>query len=245
MDRLIYTALTGLQRTQEAQTVTAHNLANLSTPGFRKEMSLLSAGWLTADGGPQSARVQSGGEASVDLFTPGRIEATGRPLDIAMDGDAWLAVADDSGAPALTRRGDLAVNADGGLVTGDGRPVLDEGGGPIRIPADFSSLRIGRDGSIEILPPGEMVWAPVGRLNLQSPPPASMTRGVDGLFRSAEAAHDPQATLHSGALERSNMEPAEALVELIQQSRMFEMQTKLVSAAREMDEGSASLMRVQ
>ena len=245
MDRLIYTALTGLQRTQEAQTVTAHNLANLSTPGFRKEMSLLSAGWLVGDPESQSARVQSGGEASMDLLSPGRIEATGRPLDVAMDGNAWLAVADDRGAPALTRRGDLSVDPNGRLVTGDNHAVLDESGTPVQIPADFSSLRIGRDGTLEILPPDEVTWAPVGRLLLQSPPPETMSRGVDGLFRSTENEQDQQATLRTGALERSNMEAAEALVELIQQSRMFEMQTKLVTAAREMDEAGATLMRVE
>lgn len=244
MDRLIYTALSGLQRTQEAQTVTAHNLANLSTPGFRKELSVLSAGWLVADQLPTSARVQSGGEASMDLLSPGRIEATGRELDVAMDGNAWLSVADAQGQPALTRRGDLMVDANGALVTGAQNPVLGEDGAPIRIPAEFSSLRIGRDGALEILPPGEITWAPAGRIMLQSPAADTLGRGEDGLFRSPDATHDPQATLRTGALERSNLEPALALVELIQQSRMFEMQTKLLTAAREMDESSAALMRI-
>jgi flagellar basal-body rod protein FlgF len=196
MDRLVYTALTGLQRAAEAQAVTAHNLANVSTPGFRREMAALSAGYVAGGGASAGARVQSGGEAPHDLLKPGRLEQTGRPLDIAMEGDAWLAVQDPGGGEALTRRGDLRLDAD-------------------------------------------------GRLRLVTPDPATLERGPDGLFRSPGADADPAATVSVGTLERSNVEPAAALVELVQQSRSFELQTKLLSAAREMDEGSAALMRVE
>ena len=97
MDRLIYTALTGLQRAQESQAVTAHNLANLSTPGFRREMASLSSAYLTPTCAASSARVQSGGESPHDLRAAGRVETTGNPLDVALDGGAWLAVLDDAG----------------------------------------------------------------------------------------------------------------------------------------------------
>ncbi|MCG2840079.1 flagellar basal body rod protein FlgF [Sandaracinobacter sp. RS1-74] len=244
MDRLIYTALTGLQRAQEAQGVTANNLANLQTPGFRREMAALSGGWLVGQGAAGTARVQSGGEAPADVQSQGRVEATARPLDIAIDGNAWLTVGDAAGNPALTRRGDLRVDSGGRLLTGDGLPVMGEDG-PVQLPSDFSSLRIANDGALEILPVGEAVWAPVGRLLLQSAPAASLERGEDGLFRSPQAQPDPGATIQTGALERSNMDAASALVELVEQSRRFEMQTKLLSAAREMDEGAAALMRVQ
>lgn len=244
MDRLVYTALTGLQRAQEAQAVTAHNLANLSTPGFRREMAALSAGYVAGGGASLGARVQSGGEAPHDLLKAGRIEQTGRPLDIAMDGDAWLAVQDADGGEALTRRGDLRLDADGRLLTGDGRPVLGEGGA-ITLAAGFQSLRIARDGTLETRATDDAPFAAVGRLRLLTPDPATLERGPDGLFRSPGAEADPTATISVGALERSNVEPAAALVELVQQSRSFELQTKLLSAAREMDEGSAALMRLE
>lgn len=244
MDRLVYTALTGLQRAQEAQGVTANNLANLSTPGFRREMVALSAGWLVAGSPAGSARVQSGGEAPVDLTQPGRVVVTDRPLDIAMEGNAWLGVEDSGGNPALTRRGDLRVDSGGRLLTGGGHAVLGEDG-PIRLPSDFASARIARDGSVEILPAGESAWTPVGRLMLQSPPVATLSRGEDGLFRSPEAERDTAAMVQSGALEQSNMDAASALVELVEQSRRFELQTRLLTAAREMDEGGAALMRVE
>lgn len=243
MDRLVYTALTGLQRAQEAQAVTANNLANVSTPGFRREMAALSAGWLVMDGPNGSARVQSGGEAPVDLNQPGRVVVTDRSLDIAMEGKAWLGVEDAGGNPALTRRGDLRVDAGGRLTTGAGHAVLGEDG-PIQLPSDFASLRISRDGRLEILPAGETAWTAVGQLMLQSPSTTSLSRGEDGLFRAPDAGRDPAAVVQVGALEQSNMDAASALVELVEQSRRFELQTKLLSAAREMDEGSAALMRV-
>jgi flagellar basal-body rod protein FlgF len=244
MDRLVYTALSGLQRAQEAQAVTAHNLANVATPGFRREMAALSAGYVGEGGASISARVQSGGESPHDLLGPGRMDQTGRPLDIAMDGGAWLAVQDQTGAEALTRRGDLRLDADGRLLTGDGRPVIGEDGA-ITIAAGFQSLRIARDGTLETRATDDAPYAAIGRLRLVTPDPATLERGADGLFRAPDAAADPAATVTSGALERANVEPASALVELVQQSRSFELQTKLLSAAREMDEGSAALMRVE
>ncbi len=244
MDRLVYTALTGLQRAQEAQSVTAHNLANLSTPGFRREMAMLSAAWIAESGTGPTARVQSGGEAPVDIETPGRVVTTGRPLDIALPAGNWLGVVGADGQPALTKRGDLHVAPDGQLLTGTGNPVLGEDG-PIRLASDFASLRVAADGGLEILPTGEMAWVRAGRLLLQTAPSDTISRGEDGLFRSPSAEADPAARVQVGALEQSNMDAASALVELVEQSRLFEMQTRLLTAAREMDEGGATLMRVQ
>ncbi len=243
MDRLIYTALTGLQRNEEAQAVTAHNLANAATPGFRQEMAALSNAWLTPGGATASARVHSGGESVHDLMRAGRVEQTGGQLDIAMDRGAWLAVADAIGAEALTRRGDLRLDADGRLLTGDGLQVMGESG-PIRIGSGHSALRIARDGTLETRASGEADFVEVGRLKLLTPDPMTLKRGPDGLFRSDLTEADPEATVTVGARERSNVEPAAALVELVQQSRNFELQTKLLTAAREMDEGSAALMRI-
>ena len=244
MDRLVYTALTGLQRAQEAQAVTAHNLANVNTPGFRQEMAALSAGWITPQGSALTARVQSGGESPHDLLRAGRVEVTGGALDIAMDGGAWLAVQDSVGGEALTRRGDLRLDAEGRLLTGDGSPVLGEDG-PIQITGGFANVRISRDGGIETRLADDQPWIQMAKLKLVSPDPATLSRSADGLFHSSAAETDTNATVMTGAIERSNVETSAALVQLIEQSRSFEMQTKLLSAAREMDEGTAQLMRLQ
>lgn len=245
MDRLVYTALTGLQRAQEAQAVTANNLANANTPGFRREMAALAPGWLVGEGAAISARIQSGGESPHDLLAAGRLEQTGNPLDVAMVGGAWLAVSDATGAEALTRRGDLRLGPDGLLTNGAGNAVLGEDG-PIRIAGAFHSVRIGSDGAIETRPQPDQPFVAVARLKLVSPDPNTLERGPDGLFRTEPAPEtDPLATVTSGALEASNVTPTASLIELVEQSRAFEMQTKLISAARDMDEGAAALMRVE
>lgn len=245
MDRLIYTALSGLQRNTEAQAVTAHNLANANTPGFRREMAALAAGWVNPGGDRLASRVQAGGESPHDLLRAGAIEITNDPLHVAMDGGAWLAVADARGDEALTRRGDLRLDAEGALLNGEGRPVMGDDGSPIRLAGGLAHIRVGRDGSVATRLSDDQPWATVARLKLASPDPATLARGADGLFRSPDQQADPLATVTPGAIERSNVETTAALVDLIEQSRRFEMQTKLLAAAREMDEGAAQLMRVQ
>lgn len=247
MDRLIYTALSGLQRATEAQAVTANNLANASVPGFRREMAALSPGWLGADGdnASLSARVQSGAESPHDLLNSGRVDTTGNPLDIAMNEGAWLAIVGADGQESLTRRGDLRVDAQGRLRTGDGRQLLGEDG-PIQLAAGFAEVAIDTRGAIRTRVAADAPFVTVARLRLVSPDPASLSRQPDASFRTAEPLPaDPTATVTTGALERSNVEPTAALIELIQQSRSFEMQTRLVTTARELDESAAALMRIE
>lgn len=244
MDRLIYTALTAMQRSEERQRVTAHNLSNAQTPGFRREMAALAAGWMSAPGAQLSTRVQSGAESPHDLLNGGRVETTGNRLDLALNGGAWLSVNDAQGNEALTRRGDLRLSPDGRLLTGDGLEVRDANG-PIRIGAGFESLRIAPNADLEARQTPDAPFARIGSLKLVTPDPSALSRGADGLFRAEAMQPDPLATVTPGAIERSNVEVSQSLVELIDQSRMFEMQTKLLSAAREMDEGTAALMRVE
>lgn len=245
MDRLIYTTLSGLQRASEAQAVTAHNLANAQVPGFRREMAALAPAWAVGEGSALTTRVQSGGESPHDLLHAGRTEVTGAPLDIAMDGGAWLAVQRGDGTEGLTRRGDLRIDGEGRLLTGDGRPVLSDEG-PVLLPPNASDIGIDRAGRVTARLTQEGPPITLARLRLVSPEPATLKREADGLFTTAEPLPgDPLASVTPGAIERSNVEPTAALIELIQQSRQFEMQTKLLSTARELDEGSAALMRIE
>ncbi|MFQ3594522.1 MAG: flagellar basal body rod protein FlgF [Sphingomonadaceae bacterium] len=247
MDRLIYTALTAMQRGTERQAVTAHNLANVETPGFRREMTAMQQGYLVSPprGAALSTRVQAGGETSHDLMREGRVVETGRGTDVAMMGGAWLAVADAGGAEAYTRRGDLRFDSEGRLLTGAGQQVLGIDGAPIILAGNPAQMRIGMDGAIEMRATDEEPFVEVARMKLVSPPPDALSRGADGLFRTdAPLAADPLARVMPGAMESSNVEAAAVLVELIEQSRGFEIQTKLLSAAREMDENGARLMRI-
>ena len=127
MDALIYTVMSGAERALRAQQVHANNLANINTAGFRAEMSSSTALWLKGEG-LESRATNSGEVTSADL-SEGTIVESGRPLDVAVQGkDTWLAVQGREGDEAYTRRGDLQISDSGLLTTGDGMPVLGDGG---------------------------------------------------------------------------------------------------------------------
>ena len=250
MDRLIYTALTGLSaRAREAQ-VTANNLANAQVPGFRREVSVQEGRYLDARraaDGAFEARALVGAPTLSTPALPGKVQATGRGLDMALAGDAWLAVQ----GPVIggqiresyTRRADLSVTAAGLLVNGDGRAVLGANNAPISVPPG-AALSIAADGRITAqLPDGP---APVGQLKLVDG--SSLTgrdKSGDGLFMpQSPLPADPAARLETGALESANISVAEALVELVEEQRGFEINARLIKLAQDMDEQGARLMRL-
>ena len=245
MDRLIYTAYTGMKGTLAAQATIANNLANASTVGFRAERTSFQPQHLT--GPTLDVRAPVSEEVvDADMAAGARI-ATGRALDVAMDGQAMLAVQAEDGSEAYTRRGDLMVAPSGMLQTGDGHLVLGATG-PISVPPS-DRLTIAPDGSILSVPPGGSPDKPVvlDRLKLVNPQGTSVAKGLDGLFRVRDDGvlpDDPLATLASGALEQSNVNSAASLVAMIENQRAFETRSKLLSAAKEIDEGGASLMRL-
>jgi flagellar basal-body rod protein FlgF len=241
MDRLIYLAMAGAKATMQRQDVLAHNLANASTNGFRAEMQAFRAVPVRGDGA--STRVYAL-ESTVGYDErAGPVQTTGRSLDVAMQGKAWLAVQALDGTEAYTRAGSMQVNAEGQLVTPGGLPVLGDGG-PIDVPAG-SALEVAADGTITASN-GRGRPQPVGRLKLVTPE-APMTRGEDGLFRAAdgELPADPAARLQSGALEGSNVSPVETMVAMIAAARQFEQQMKVLQGAEQREQGAAKLLGPQ
>ncbi len=238
MDRLIYTTLSGLGARGRAQGVTANNLANAGTTGFRRELIAAEGRYLSGSSG--LTRVQSGSLASASSREPGKISTTGNPMDVAMAGNAWLAVQTTDGGEAYTRRGDLRVSATGVLETGDGNPVIGNSG-VITVPAG-AKLEIAPDGKLSQRI-GDAV-TPLDQLKLVDG--SALTKRPNGLFGApAPLSSDPTTTLTTGALENSNVETAGALVELVEQSRGFEVDTKMLSVARDIDERTAKLMAVE
>lgn len=245
MDRLIYTALSGMRGAMARQTSTANNLANANTTGFRAEMSSATAVWLRGPG--LESRVPTSQQVVAADMAPGSVTDTGRDLDVAMQGDALLAVQADDGSEAYTRRGDLQVSPTGVVTTGDGHPVLGDGGPLTLPPAD--SIRIADDGAIWIVPAGGDPNQPqqVDRLKLASPAGSHVQKGLDGLFRVADGGalpSDPDARLTPHSLEGSNVNTSQTLIDMIEASRSWDMQLQLVTQAREMDTSAADLMRL-
>jgi flagellar basal-body rod protein FlgF len=245
MDRLIYTALSGMRGAMARQTTTANNLANANTTGFRAEMSSASALWVRGPG--FETRAPTSQQVVAADMAPGSVTNTGRDLDVAMQGDALLAVQADDGSEAYTRRGDLQVSATGIVTTGDGHLVLGDGGPLTLPPAD--SIRIADDGAIWIVPTGGDPNQPqqVDRLKLATPAGSRIQKGLDGLFRVPDGGalpSDPDARLTPHSLEGSNVNTSQTLIDMIEASRSWDMQLQLVTQAREMDTSAADLMRL-
>jgi flagellar basal-body rod protein FlgF len=227
------------------QTVTANNLANANTTGFRAELASARSLWVRGAGLQTRAPVSE--EVTGADMSAGSINHTGRDLDVAMTGDSLLTVQAEDGSEAYTRRGDLQVAATGVLTTGDGHPVLGDSG-PITIPP-ADSIRIAEDGAIWIVPAGGDASQPqqVDRLNLVSPQGSSIAKALDGLFRQTDGGSlpsDPQARLIPASLESSNVNTSQTLIDMIEASRSWDMQLQLVTSAREMDTSAADLMRL-
>ena len=245
MDRLIYTALSGMRGSMARQTATANNLANANTVGFRAEMQAARSLWVRGEGLETRAPVSE--EVTGADMSAGSINHTGRNLDVAMTGDALLTVQAEDGSEAYTRRGDLQVAASGVLTTGDGHPVLGDSG-PITIPP-ADSIRIAEDGAIWIVPAGGDASQPqqVDRLKLTSPAGSRVAKGLDGLFRQTDGGAlpaDPQARLIPESLESSNVNTSQTLIDMIEASRSWDMQLQLITSARDMDTSAADLMRL-
>jgi flagellar basal-body rod protein FlgF len=240
MDRLVYVAMSGAKETLRAQAVNNHNLANASTTGFRADMSAFQSLMVQGDGLPSRAYAldtRVGWDAS-----GGGLQHSGRGLDVAVQGEGWIAVQARDGTEAYTRAGDLRVDAVGQLTNGAGHPVLGDGG-PIAVPP-HASINVARDGSVSIVPLGQgaETVAIVGRIKLVNPPAEQLMRGEDGLFRMNDGSSAPAEAgvqLLSGALESSNVNVAEAMTQMIELARRYELQVKAIRTAEE-DAGAAT-----
>lgn len=238
MDRMIYLSMAGAKATMQRQDVLANNLANSSTVGFRAELHAFRA--VPVQGSGASTRVYALESTPGYDASPGVVANTGRNLDVALRGNAWLAVQGLDGTEAYTRGGALDVSADGTLMTQGGLTVLGDGG-PIQVPAN-SEISIGADGSVSARGVNGKS-ASVGRLKLVTPE-ATLERGTDGLFRAPEGdlPADQTARLQDGALEGSNVSPVETMVAMISAARQFEAQMKLVQTAESNEKAAAQLL---
>jgi len=245
MDRLIYTAVSGMNASMTRERMIASNMANAQTIGFRVEV--LRAQPVTLDGPQLDVRAMSRAEVKGASMKEGALTETGRPLDVALTGDAMLAVQSLDGGEAYTRRGDLTVSLTGVVQNGEGLPVMGENG-PLSVPPD-AHVSIAPDGGVMVSDPATPGNPPqrIDRLKLVSTTGSPLEKDLAGVFRvpgGGALPVDENARVIPGSLEQSNVNPSEVLVDMIEAQRLFELRTKLVQTAQQLDEGSSKLMRL-
>jgi flagellar basal-body rod protein FlgF len=245
MDHLIYTAMTGANAAAHRQSVLSNNLANVSTNGFRAELSTYRAVPLRGDGA--TTRVFALEATAGHKDAPGPAQRTGRDLDAMPQGNSWFAVQGLDGTEAYTRNGSFEISPQGILMTSSGLTVLSDGGAPISVPSD-SVISLGFDGTISAKT-GNQPASTVGRLKLATPVADDpLKRGEDGLFRTQSATplpNDADARMLVGVLEGSNVNAVETMVGMIQTARQFEVQMRLLSTAESNDRSAGQLLSLQ
>jgi len=240
MDALIYSAMSGAERTLHAQQVHANNLANASTNGFRADLELARS--QSVQGYGYSARHLAELQANAVSTRSGTVVPTGRDLDAAVSGEGFFAVALGDGE-AYTRNGAFVVDANGALTL-NGRPVLGDGG-PIVLPAHVR-VAISENGTVSVQPEGEADLQPVDRLKLVKPAAATLAKNTAGFVVSRDGQPLPadDTVRVSGAhLEGSNVSAVEEMVASMGLSRDFEVHMRLFKVADDMAANGNRLLR--
>lgn len=243
MDRLIYTALSGAKHILEQQATTSNNLANVSTTGFRAQLDAFRAVPVIGEGMPTRAFVVD--QTTGTDFSPGAIQQTGRDLDVAVQGKGWIAVEMEDGSEAYTRQGSLKLSENGILQTQSGRNIVGEGG-PISVPPDVN-VTISKDGTVSAIATGTKPGATtvLGRIKLVNPPEGTLARGDDGMFRVRDgnpADADANVVLAGGALEGSNVNVVDAMVNMISLARQFEMHMSMLKNVENNENKASQLL---
>jgi flagellar basal-body rod protein FlgG len=253
MLRAFSTAATGMTAQQQIVDVIANNLANINTTGFKRSqmdfqdlmyVKLRPAGATVEEGtnSPTGLEIGSGvkSASTVKVFTPGELENTSNPLDIAIQGEGFFQVRSSDGTIRYTRDGSFRLDADGNFVTASGYFVEPS----ISVPTDAKSILIGRDGTISVMQPGNDEPTQIGQLQLaRFVNPAGLSSEGENLMSKTAASGDPltdnpgsngMGLLEQGFLERSNVQMVQELVKLITAQRAYEINSRAIKAGDEM-----------
>lgn len=232
MERLIHTAVSGAELAQTALRITANNLANVNTVGFKADMEQAKSLQITGEG--YRTRFQAQLMPVATDLQAGAMMETGRDLDVAVSDKGFIVVQDANGNEAYTRSGELQVGANGQLTV-NGFAVMG-GAAAIQLP-EFGDIDISPDGTLNLLPVGGGVIEQQERIKLVDSDNRVMVKGADGLFRAVDGEPLDQAeniTLRSGVLEGSNVNAVEEMVSTMNISRQFELNLKMMKTADEL-----------
>lgn len=244
MDRALYLAMSGGKQVMNAQAIHANNLANVSTTGFRSDFE--QARSMQVNGEHYPSRVYAMTENPGTNFEMGPLQQTGRDMDVAVQENGFIAALDATGQEVYTRRGDLQLTNAGQLVTGTGLPVVGNAG-PIFLPP-LDELSIAEDGTISIVPQGgdgTQITA-LNRIKMVSAEPEDLTKGPDGLIRTKDEQAlpmDNNLKMLSGFLEGSNVNAVEEMTHIMELSRRFEMNIKVMTTVRQNEDASARILQ--
>ncbi|ADZ92580.1 flagellar basal-body rod protein FlgF [Marinomonas mediterranea] len=243
MDRALYLAMSGGTQVMNAQGIHANNLANVATTGFRADFE--QARSMQVNGDYYPSRVYAMTENPGTRMERGVMIETGRDMDVAIQGDGFIAAMDATGQEVYTRAGDLQLTSAGQLVTGTGLPVLGSAG-PVFLPP-LDALHVGSDGTISFIPQGgdATQTTSIGRIKLVNTDGENLTKGNDGLLRTKNGLpldEDNNIKLISGFLEGSNVNAVEEMTEIMELARRFEMNIKVMDSVRQNATASAKVL---
>lgn len=262
MIRALYSSATGMKAQEMLIDVTANNLANVNTNGFKRSQvdfadllysTIRQAGTSVADGLPSPIGLQIGSGVrtvgTTKLFTPGTFEQTGNPFDVAIEGDGFFKILLPDGSERYTRDGAFRLNAQGELVTGDGYALADS----IQIPQGAGNVNIGVDGTVTYLLNGQGSPETTGPIQLaRFPNPAGLSSEGGNLYAATEASgtevmgipgEQGAGRLRGQFLERSNVEVVTELISLITSQRAYEINSRAIRASDEMLSTSIDIIR--
>ena len=241
IDRFAFTAMTGAKHAMGQLATTTHNMANLQTPGFREMLSMFRA--VPVDGASADSRAFVVDSTPGADWTPGSVSPTGNPLDVAIKDQGLFVVRRADGQEAYTRSGKFHLDAQGFLVTTAGLNVLDDQGSEIQIPEGSEDIQILANGTVRVTLPGQMFDTTVARLKLVNPMPHTLERLPDGLFGSTEELEaSDDVNVLQGSIEGSNVNAAQAMVQMIAQNRLFDLNIRLIQAAEQNSKTAGTLM---
>ena len=253
MDRLSFNATAAINEDRLIRQQLSNDLANVTTTGFKRTFEATLQPHKAVGMGFDSRLQPRLYTTDQVRLEPGPLIVTGRNLDIALSHKTVMGVQAANGQIAFTRRGDLRVNAQGVLETGAGHVVMSQDGGPITVPPGFN-LNFTADGRLYASDPNQpppVQEQIIGQLMLRDASQVALFKREDGLFRvegqgpGTDFATGPEpVSLTPQALEGSSVNPMATMVKLIEQSRSFEHQVRMVKEAKSNDESGASMMRV-
>jgi flagellar basal body rod protein FlgG len=237
MDNLTIAAASGLRSRMQSLDLLANNLANTATAGFKRDLEFYG----TYSSSDSDDPINGGASSTLPTvekqwtdFSQGTIQVTGNPLDVALDGNGFLAVTGPKNTTLYTRAGNLKVLASGALATSDSYPLQGVGG---------STIQIAPNKPIVILPDGTVQQGgqAVGRLNVVSFPSTNPLQKMGSTcFENSDTKKNApvaatNVTVEQGKIEGSNVPVADAAMRLVGVMRQFEMLQKAIGVSNDMD----------